>query len=349
MIPRMKSHLNKLATITAVALLVLSSSVVARPAKDRDASPTAAVSNVTGLWNNPTDIQSRDLFYGAGGKDHAPLTKFTFVKEDLEGTNPKFDVRDEAGTKWKAKLGVEARPEVVASRLVWAVGYYTNEDYFVPEMHVDDMPRLKRGQNLVGADGTVRNVRLKRASSGEKKTGIWKWGDNPFTSQRELNGLRVMMALVNNWDLKDSNNAIYESKKEEGADAREARYLVSDLGASFGTTGRGWSHEVSKGNLKSFQHSKFITKVTPEYVDFSTPSAPNPIFVLTPKEYFSRVGMRRIGRHIPRSDARWIGSLLAELSLDQIRNAFRAADYPPAQIEGFAAVLEKRIAELKSL
>ena len=35
--------------------------------------------------------------------------------------------------KWRVKLGVEARPETVASRLVWAVGYYANEDYFLPE------------------------------------------------------------------------------------------------------------------------------------------------------------------------------------------------------------------------
>ena len=93
------------------------------------------------LWQDPADIASRDLYYGPGGKEHAPHTTYTFLKEDLNGTNPKFDVRDENGVKWRVKLGVEARPETVASRLVWAVGYYANEDYFLPELHVEDMPR----------------------------------------------------------------------------------------------------------------------------------------------------------------------------------------------------------------
>ncbi len=35
--------------------------------------------------------------------------------------------------------------------------------------------------------------------------------DDPFEDTREWNGLRVMMALMNNWDLKDENNAIYDT------------------------------------------------------------------------------------------------------------------------------------------
>lgn len=300
------------------------------------------------LWQDPADISSRDLYYGPGGKEHAPHTTYTFLKEDLQGTNPKFDVRDENGVKWKVKLGVEARPEVVASRLVWAVGYYANEDYFLPELRVEDMPPLKRGQNLVGPDGTIRNVRLKRQLEGEKKVGEWKWRENPFNRQRELNGLRVMMALINNWDLKDVNNSAY-AEKEEHAGAPELHYGVTDLGASFGTTGRSWTHSLSKGNLKSYQHSKFIRRITPEYVDFNVPTRPALIYLATPKEFVSRMEMRWIGKRIPISDARWIGGLLAQLSPEQIRDAFRAAGYSPEQVQGFAAVVEERIAELNKL
>src|SRR5580698_4012444 len=77
------------------------------------------------FWQDPADIASRDLFYGPGGKQNEPPQgKFTFLKEDLDGTNPKFDVRDENGVKWKVKLGIEARPETAASRLTWAAGYF---------------------------------------------------------------------------------------------------------------------------------------------------------------------------------------------------------------------------------
>src|SRR5665213_348897 len=77
------------------------------------------------LWVAPANIGSRDLFFGPGGQQDAPHgTTFKFEKEDLDGTNPKFVVRDQDGVKWKIKLGEEARPETAASRLVWAVGYF---------------------------------------------------------------------------------------------------------------------------------------------------------------------------------------------------------------------------------
>ena len=70
------------------------------------------------------------------------------MSEDPDDTNPKYAVRDEDGVKWKIKLGAEARPETVASRLVWAVGYHADEDYFLPEDGVTGLPgRLHRGQS----------------------------------------------------------------------------------------------------------------------------------------------------------------------------------------------------------
>lgn len=339
----------RLAVCVTVLLASLSNSSVALPpSKHREAHHEHSGKAVAVWWSSPTDIRSRDLYYGPGGKQHAPHTTFTFLKEDLAGTSPKFSVRDEDGTKWKVKLGPEARPETVASRLVWAVGYYANEDYFLPELHVQNMPRLKRGQRLVERDGTMHNVRLKREVKNEKKLGSWKWGDNRFNRQRELNGLRVIMALINNWDLKDTNNSIYEEKDRDSS-IPKLHYAVSDLGASFGTTGRSWTQALSKGNLRSYRHSKFIRKVTPEYVDLNVPTRPALIYVFTPKEFVSRIALRWIGKRISRSDAKWIGGLLAQLSPEQVRDAFRAAGYSPEQVEGFAEVVEARIAELNNL
>ena len=210
----------------------------------------AGTANV--LWREPADIRSRNLYYGSGGKEHEPHSTFTFDKEDLDGSNVKFVVRDENGMKWKAKLGTEAKPETVAARLVWAAGYFTNEDYFVPEMKVQEMPAHlhRRGAGkYIEADGSMRNVRLKRTPDGEKKIGIWRWRNDPFAGTREYNGLRVLMALINNWDLKDINNAMYEEKNSAG----ERIYMVSDLGASFGSWGLGMHHQESKGNLDRVQ------------------------------------------------------------------------------------------------
>jgi hypothetical protein len=149
------------------------------------------------MWRNPTDIRSRNLFYGPIGKKAEPYGKVSFIEEDLDGANPKFEVRDQNGVKWKVKLGFEARPETAASRLVWAAGYFADEDYFVSELDVDNLPaHLHRGQKLVGPNGAVYNIRMKRNLKDEKKVGNLQWRENRFTGTRELNGLRVMMALI---------------------------------------------------------------------------------------------------------------------------------------------------------
>jgi hypothetical protein len=312
---------------------------------DKSEAPDAEIT-ATGqpvLWRNPTDITSRNLFYGPGGKDHEPRGTFTFTKEDLDGTSPKFFVRDQDGVKWKVKLGSEARPETVASRLTWAVGYFANEDYFVSRLEVQNLPpHLHRGQKFVASDGSVPNVRLKRYLKGEEKTGIWQWSQSPFTGARELNGLRVLMALLCDWDLTDENNAMYEEGSEQ-------IYMVTDLGSTFGPGRLTWPLARSRGNLRAYSHAKFITKTTPDYVDFQTPGRPSFFFVFTPREYAHKLGLRWIGRRIPRADAKWIGQLLGQLSPQQIRDAFRAAGYSAPEVEGFAKVVESRLSQLQEL
>jgi len=201
----------------------------------------------------------------------------------------------------------------------------------------------------------MHDVELKRHPNDEKKVGSWAWRHNPFVGTRELNGLRVMMAVLNDWDLKDENNSIYverssKGKKQNGtSDNTERIYLVSDVGASFGTAGRVRKSSIAKGNLSSFERSKFIGNVTDDYVDFYVPSRESWVLLVDPKEYVERLRLRWIGRHIPRADARWIGQLLAKLSTDQIRDAFRAADYSPQEVDGFTQTIEKRIAALNDL
>jgi hypothetical protein len=295
------------------------------------------------LWQDPGDIALRDLYYGSGGPRDAPAEgKFTFLKEDLKGSNPKFDVRDANGVKWKVKLGNEARPETVASRILWAAGYFVTEDYFVRELHVAGMPRLHRGEKLVGPGGTVYNVRLKREEKEEKKIGVWSWRADPFIGTREWNGLRVLMAVINNWDLKDENNAIYR-------DGPRMIYQVSDLGASFGTDGRALPLSEDKGDLTSYRRSRFIVKTSSESVSFAAPARPQWILFCSPKKYFMRLRLEWIGRNIPRDDARWMGRILSRLSQRQIGDAFRAAGYSREEMSEFSQVLNSRIAALTDL
>ncbi len=329
--------------------LCLSLAILTWPAFPSEKKGDIASANITTqepavLWVNPTDITTRNLFYGPGGKQHEPHGPVTFVKEDLDGTNPKIVVRDQDDVKWKVKMGPEARPETAATRLVWAAGYFVNEDYFVPTLHCDNLPaHLHRGQKYVSPDGSILNVRMKRYLKGEEKSGNWEWRADPFIGTRELNGLRVLMALLNNWDLTDENNGVYEEKRGERI------YMVSDLGSTFGTPGLTWPMSKARGNLRSYSHSKFLMRVTADTVNVGAPRRDSFFFLATPREFFKKLKLRAIGKNIPRADARWMGELLGQLSPDQIRDAFRAAGYSPAEVDGFATVVERRIAALQSL
>ena len=296
------------------------------------------------LWSEPTDIASRDLFYGPGGQEHQPVGPFTFEKEDMNGTNPKYVVRGQDGVKWKVKLGEEARPEPAASRLVWAAGYFVDEDYFVANVQVHGIvpANVRRGAKQIGPDGFMHGVRMKRYPKGEDSTGQWAWAQNPFSGTRELNGLRIMMALINNWDLKDENNKVYDT--ENGR-----IYFVSDLGASFGTTGRDVTRAESKGNLNNYIHSTFIRRNSGDTVDFGDPSRPAMVHAFELPEFSSRVHMEWIGKNVPKADCRWIGKILAQLSAAQITASFRAAGYTPDEAGAFAKVVEDRIAQLNAL
>jgi len=334
-------NVKKSTTAILFVLFVLSLPTAEDVREKRGAGEGITSTRAAVLWKEPADIESRDLFYGPGGAEHVPHGTFTFVKEDLNGTNPKFVVRDQDGQKWKVKLGNEARPETVASRIVWAVGYRTNEDYFVSDLQVREMPaHLHRGQKLIEPDGSVRNVRLKRED--QKKLGTWQWRSAPFTGTRELNGLKVLMAVINNWDLKDENNAIYQEGNSQ-------IYVVSDLGASFGSAGRSWPRQKAKGDLDSYRQSAFMGGVTPSSVDFQVPARPGLIYIFSLKEYWSRVRLEWIGKNVPRADARWMGQLLARLSPKQIRDCFSAAGYSPEEADAFARVMEGRVAMLTNL
>lgn len=294
------------------------------------------------VWRDPGDVATLDLFYGPGGKQHAPDPggKFTFVKEDMNGTSPKFDIKDEKGIEWRVKLGEESQPETAATRLLWAAGYFADEDYYLDEFKVQGLSKLRRGEQFVSGDGTIHRARLERRIKNIKKLGTWDWFQNQCGSNQQLNGLRVMMAFLDNWDLKAENNSIYESDGQR-------QCVVSDIGATFGKTGNTFMR--SKGVENDYVQSRFITKATPEYVDFEMHSRPFFLSIFNFPNYRTRTRMENITRHIPRDDAKWLGQRLTLLSVEQIQDCFRAAGYTPEQIDGFSQTLQKRIAELNAL
>jgi hypothetical protein len=269
------------------------------------------------LWREPTDIASRNLLLGAGGEQMKPnLSRVTFIEKKTGGTSTKYRVKDASGNDWVAKLGKEAQSDTAANRLVWAVGYETEIAHLVPKLTIE-------------GKGTFENVRLEARPKNIDRGDNWRWADNPFTNKPEFQGLKVMMLLINNWDIKDSNNVILAARNETTG-ANELRYIISDLGGSLGKTGGFFARTRNKPS--DFVKSDFIESVQGNVIDFNYGGKSQSLF-----------------ENITVNDAKWIGGLLARLSDNQIKDAFRAANYSPEEVESFFVAVKRRIEALNNI
>ncbi|HEY7545811.1 MAG TPA: hypothetical protein VID27_13045, partial [Blastocatellia bacterium] len=279
------------------------------------------------LWTEP-DIENLDLFKGPGDAPD-PSDKFTFIRRDPGGTSEKIIVEDSKGRKWKVKFGPEARPETAATRLVWAAGYHVDQTFFVKSVHIEG-----RG----GFD--IWDVRFERNDDGFKNLGPWSWRSNKFAGTKELNGLKTLMALINNWDIKDENNKIVRPNKESGLDRNLRIYYVSDLGGTLGATGNGLRKipgfsnlpAGSKGKPNAFAAQPFITGVANGEVIFN---------------YKGK--NREALKGVPVEHARWMGNLLGRLSDKQLGDAFRASDFTESETATYVKALRSRIRQLQEL
>lgn len=297
---------------------------------DQKADKSDAGGGRTVLWEDPTDIESRDLFNGFGGAEGAPDPngKFTFVDRSKSGTSEKINVTDDKGRRWQVKFGAEARPSVATSRIVWAVGYHVDTDYFVKKTHIEG-----RG----GFD--VWDVRFKARDDGFKEVGLWSWHSNPLNA-REVQGLKTLMALLNNWDLKEVNNKIVHPSKKSGGDKNEQIYYVSDLGGTLGKTGS------MIRNIPFFHNAPGGTKGVPgDYADqvfITGVSNGQVVFNYKGKDHKALEG-------ITVENARWMGNLLGRLSDKQLSDAFRAGGFNDWEVTTYVRTVRARINELKNL
>ncbi|MBC7931307.1 MAG: hypothetical protein H7Z38_12165 [Rubrivivax sp.] len=282
------------------------------------------------LWKEPGDIAARNLLSGPGGEEMKPdLSRVVFNgTEPGVGYSVKWNVIDGSGRKWVAKLGNEAQPETAAVRLAWAVGYVTEVNYLAPCVVIVNAPKPKKKVERCEGKGWA-NVRFESRPKEVKRLDNWSWKENPFAGTKELQGLVVLMALVNNWDLKDSNNKVIYVPGADGAQG-EMHYVVSDLGATFGKTGNFITH--SRNEPDKYVKTKFVEKIEGDRVKFDYKGKNTGLF-----------------DGITIEQAKWIGDLLSRLSDEQIGDAFRAANFAPGDVVALTAEVRERINQLAAL
>ena len=269
------------------------------------------------LWHAPEP--SRDLFWGVGGEALAPNphAKYFVIEVKKGGFSRGLTVEDDDHRKWSVKFPPEATTEVVASRLLWGVGYHQPPEYYVGDWSADRAPDPNPQ-----LPGRFRESKPKELH-GLEAQGNWSYYHNPFVGSREMNGLLVLQVMLGNSDLKDEQNFIYTLKQPfEGA---KRWYVARDLGLSFGRTG---VFEPPRGDVKVFEETPFILGMKGQYVQF---------------EWRGRHGV--LLEHITAADVKWICARLQALTDAQWQDAFRAGGYAPELADRFIRRFKQKIDE----
>ena len=156
--------------------------------------------------------------------------------------------------------------------------------------------------------------------------GEWAWHTNPFVGTPPYKGLLVVLLVFNSWDLKDSNNTMYDVRTRAGV---ERWYVVRDLGAALGATGR---LAPKRNNIDRFERQKFITAKNSSFVEFS----------------YGGWQPGLVRHSLTADDVRWAVGLLEQLSDRQWRDAFRAGGYTDDMADRFIRKVKANVAEGRS-
>jgi hypothetical protein len=277
-------------------------------------------SQLAQLWVEPEP--DRDLFWGVGGKRLAPDPAVTYLVTDVKttGFSRGYDVVGPDKRGWSVKFPPEASTEVVASRILWGIGYHQPPVYYVSSWTADKAPRGNPQE-------AARFREDKPDLHGLDAIDTWSYYQNPFVGTVQLQGLIVLQAMLGNSDLKDDNNRLYRlATTHEGADTW---YVARDVGHTFGRTG---VLEAPRGDVAVFEQTPFIKGVEN-----------------------GRVKLDWRGRHdallanITPAEVRWICERLDRLSDKQWDDAFRAGGYDKPTADRFLRRLKQKIAEGRAL
>ena len=291
------------------------------------------------IWSDPRPMTIADWIWGPGGEGQAPRPPFRFVSENLGGTNPKINVRDSRGALWIVKFGGEVHTDTFSARFLNAVGYFAEPTYFVPSGTISGVTGLKRAKPFVSKDGHFRRARFRLRDDSTlayAEDFHWSWNANPFLGSHQLNGLKILMMLLSNWDSKDardgdgSNTAVF---LQRGSKPTTYLYSFFDWGASLGSWGGFFRRDKWDASAYQQQTRYFVREVQDGRIVWG----------------YRCKHRRDITSGIMLSDVRWLLPYLSRISDDELRAGFIASGATVAGAERFTRSIRNRIGRMERI
>jgi hypothetical protein len=286
------------------------------------------------LWKEPPTLTVSDWASGPSGAEAAPRPPFKFVKENLDGTNPKLDVTDAVGRTWVVKFGSEVHSDTFAARFLYATGYASAPTFFVQSGVIENVHGLKRAKPFLMKGGSFHNARFKLH---QHHKGQWSWVDNPFKGTTELGGLKIMIMLLSNWDTKDardgegSNNGVFE--ESHSGRSSVPWFAVTDWGASFGKSGGFFQRDRWDWRGYRAQSQRFATLKRDGSIQWGFRGKHG-------ADIIAGVGME---------DVRWLLPYLSRITDDELTAGLAASGASAPVAQQFTRAIRTRVLELQRI
>ena len=224
------------------------------------------------VWS-PTNVASMDLRRGPQGSgSFEPGAQLTcdYVNERLGGHSPKFLCRIAEGDNVKVKYGIdngEVYGELLATRLLWALGFGADREYQV-DVICRGCPESLGGIARPGTERRFFPALVERKMAGhEWKPGGrsgWAWteldvppaGDGATVAQRDA--LKLLAVFLQHTDSKTEQQRILclEARHDKESESCEQPFLmVSDVGLTFGRADLRNRNSVASVNLDGWRRT----------------------------------------------------------------------------------------------
>jgi hypothetical protein len=331
------------------------------------------------FWN---PLSTDKFNQGPALSDHAPdAGPWTVTKCKTDGVMPGFRIRDQKGESFILKfdppgyLEMSTAADVIASKFLYAAGYNVPENFIavfdeqilVPEHNLacsgsngeklilstpgslsqflEKVPRTPQGQLRAMASKLIQG-KIKGPFS---YVGVRKDDPNdriPHEHRRELRGLRMIQAFLNNGDVKQLNTL--DAYVEEDGRKFLKHYLI-DFGDSLGSASTrpknagdghhylfdpaeiikttftlGLNRRQSASNQIQCPSIGYIEGATFDPMDWRS-NSPNPAF-----------------ENMTKRDGYWAAKIVASFTNEQIEAAVRAGQYSDPKAERTLAQIMKQ-------
>ena len=194
----------------------------------------------------PTDIPSMNLKAGPTGPGSYELgatITCQYFEKDMSGRSPKFACKLPDGTELKVKYGGangEVYAEVMASRLLWALGFGADSMYSV-RVICQTCPDEVNGIVRENGDRILDPAAIERKLPGEELTGEWDWDEldevNPAVGGAPLaqrDALKLLAVMLQHSDSKPQQQRVVCLDEEKSPRCATPLMMINDLGITFG-------------------------------------------------------------------------------------------------------------------